>query len=604
MATDPHKVLRTVFGYTEFLPMQEPIIDAVLEGRDVLAVLPTGGGKSLCYQIPALVQERLAVVVSPLIALMRDQVQFLQGLGIDARVLNSSLDPAEWRENAAAARSGSVRLLYLAPETLASPRAEGMLAALEESRLVGLLAVDEAHCISEWGHDFRPEYRLLGGLRGRFPKASCLALTATATERVRDDIASALKLKSAKRFVAGFDRPNIRLEVRRRGQLIDQIVEAAPKGPGIVYCFSRARTEEMAAGLSKRGLPALPYHAGLPDEVRSENQDRFLEGKIRIITATTAFGMGIDKANVRFVMHADLPKSLEQYYQEVGRAGRDGEPALAVLFYSYADVRKIKSLLADKEGKEAEAAEESLAAMVRYADSDGCRRAALLAHFGEEYPKSDCGSCDVCLGTTDASLKQDVTVQAYKLLSCVKRTGERYGAGHVVDVLIGSNNDRVVGLGHDNLSTWGIGKEWEKGLWLDLARQLVRSGYLDRSQDWQVLSLTRKAVDALRDRLPIEAAVAPEKSGGHRSRRSAPAAAGPAAPEDPALGKALRALRKSLAAEGGIPPFMVFSDRTLRDLMAKRPADRSDLLRVYGMGEAKVEHYGARILAALHDPGE
>jgi ATP-dependent DNA helicase RecQ len=268
-------------------------------------------------------------------------------------------------------------------------------------------------------------------------------------------------------------------------------------------------------------------------------------------------------------------------------------------------VRKIKSLLADKEGKEAVAAEESLAAMVRYADSDGCRRAALLSHFGEAYPKPGCGSCDVCLGTTDASLKQDVTTQAYKLLSCVKRTGERYGAGHVVDVLIGSHNDRVVELGHDNLSTWGIGKEWEKGLWLDLARQLVRTGYLDRSPEWQVLSLTRKAVDAMREREPIEAAVAPEKSGGHHGRKSAPSAkdAGPAAPEDPALGKALRDLRKRLAAEGGIPPFMVFSDRTLRDLMAKRPASGTELLRVYGMGELKVEHYGARILEALRDSG-
>ena len=467
-------VLKEVFGYDEFRPLQEEIIEEVMAGQDLLAVMPTGGGKSLCYQVPALAMgssplgTALVVVVSPLIALMREQVAFLRGLGVEARVLNSTLSPEEWRDNSEAAAAGRLRLLYLAPETLGSGRAVDFL----ERTTIDLLAVDEAHCISEWGHDFRPEYRTLGSirkrLRGRSGRVPCLALTATATERVRVDIVAELGLRGSKVYVAGFDRPNIFLEVRRRARAVDQILELAeqsPEGSGIVYCFSRARAEGLAEDLSARGLSALPYHAGLPDQRRSSNQDSFIRDEVRVICATTAFGMGIDKPDVRFLVHADLPKSLEQYYQEVGRAGRDGLPARALLLFAYGDAMKIRALQSEKTGDEAIAAEAALRGMLRFAEASGCRRALLLAHFGESYvgaagargaqgsASSGCGACDICAGGGDSAAEEDVTTQAYKLLSCVKRTGERYGAGHVVDVLLGSRNERVLGLGHTELST-------------------------------------------------------------------------------------------------------------------------------------------------------
>ncbi|MDP3178656.1 MAG: ATP-dependent DNA helicase RecQ, partial [Spirochaetaceae bacterium] len=411
MSVKAREALREVFGYEGFRPLQEEIIDAVLSGDDALAVMPTGGGKSLCYQVPGLVMEArgegLVLVVSPLIALMREQVAFLRGLGARALLLNSTLTPEEWRANAEAARSGLASLLYMAPETLASPRFRELLPSLR----VGLLAVDEAHCISEWGHDFRPEYRMLGSLRASVRnadgRAPCLALTATATERVRRDIAGQLGLKARggathREFVAGFDRPNIQIEVRRRLKAVDQILDLAsnfPEGTGIVYCFSRARAEDLAESLSAKGLSALPYHAGLPAELRAANQDAFIRDQVRVIAATTAFGMGIDKPDVRFVVHADLPKSLEQYYQEIGRAGRDGLPAKALLLFGYGDAMKIRALLrADIDDAEDDdgspvgayergaAAETALEAMLRFAESPACRRAAILAHFGETYP--------------------------------------------------------------------------------------------------------------------------------------------------------------------------------------------------------------------------
>jgi ATP-dependent DNA helicase RecQ len=637
MSQRARAVLKEVFGYDEFRPLQERIIDAAEAGRDALAVMPTGGGKSLCYQVPALTLKGLVLVVSPLIALMREQVAFLNGLGIEARVLNSTLSPEEWRANAEAAASGRLRLLYLAPETLASSRAEEFLSRAE----VALLAVDEAHCISEWGHDFRPEYRILGEIRkrlkpvgysGEFAKANseakakpslvpCLALTATATEKVRVDIVQQLGLMAPEILVASFDRPNIFLEVRRRAKAVDQVLELAssfPEGSGIVYCFSRARAEAFAADLSERGLSALPYHAGLPDEQRASNQDRFIRDEVRVVCATTAFGMGIDKPDVRFLVHADLPKSLEQYYQEVGRAGRDALPSRALLLFAYSDAMKIRSLMAEREGAEALAAEASLRAMLRYAESWRCRRATLLEHFDEDYGQPSCGSCDVCSGapTGTAAAEEDVTTQAYKLLSCVKRTGERYGAGHVVDVLLGSRNERVLGLGHSELSTWGIGKEWARAQWLDLAAQLSRKGYLAKDEDFGVLSLTPKALAAFRDRSPIAAVPPPRPrpSKAEASRASAAGGAGaqvgaakavtypPGSPEA-AREAALRSLRRRLAEESHVPNYMIFSDRTLYDLVAKSPRDKASLLAVFGMGEVKADKFGHAILEAIAGTG-
>jgi ATP-dependent DNA helicase RecQ len=629
MQQTPREILKKVFGFEGFRPLQEEIIAAALAGRDVLAVMPTGGGKSLCYQVPALVGGGLVLVVSPLIALMRDQVAFLRECGVDARVLNSTLAPDEWRANAEAARRGQLSLLYLAPETITTQRVRELLDTLVSEGRLKLFAVDEAHCISEWGHDFRPDYRALGALRESLQGVPCLALTATATSRVRDDIRSELRLHAPLELVAGFDRPNIVLEVKRRGKVIDQLAALAGEYPGrsgIVYCFSRARAEEVASGLSERGVSALPYHAGLAPETRSRNQDLFIEDEVRVIAATTAFGMGIDKPDVRFVAHADLPKSLEQYYQELGRAGRDGLPARAVLFFGFGDVMKIRALLAngsrpgfdadeidDEDARALRTAnsEASLRSMVAYAETAGCRRVALLAHFGDRYPAETCGSCDVCLGLGEVLEEADATVQANKFLSCVKRTGERFGAGYVVDVLLGSKNERLLGLGHANLSTYGIGKEWTRSQWLDLSRQLLRKGYLAKDEEYGVLSLTPKAYDSFRDRPTIMAAIPPRgkkeaarQDAGARLKNAGPGlplGLGPGA-DDPSgerLALELRALRKRLAEEGRVPPYVIFSDRTLGELVARRPASSEALLDVFGLGPTKVERYGGAILATI-----
>jgi len=640
MERSPREVLKEVFGYEEFRPLQEAVIEAVIAGRDVLAVMPTGGGKSLCYQVPALAADGMALVVSPLIALMRDQVAFLRELGVDARVLNSTLSPLEWRENAEAARRGEVKLLYLAPETLSSGRSRELVADLAGSGRRLVLAVDEAHCISEWGHDFRPEYRALGALREALPGAPCLALTATATRKVREDIRSELRLGGALEFVASFDRPNIFLEARRRARVLEQLAELAasfPDGAGIVYCFSRARAEDIASGLSAMGIPSLPYHAGLPDEVRSRNQDAFIDDEVRVIAATTAFGMGIDKPDVRWVAHADLPKSLEQYYQEIGRAGRDGLPARALLLYSPADAMKIRSLLAKSAAESAAyvdveeeadpgpsavslAAEASLRAMMGYAEAASCRRSLILRHFGEEAGDRGrgCGSCDVCLGTAGTAATEDVTEQAHKFLSCAKRTGERYGAGHVADVLVGSRNERVLGLGHAELSTYGIGREWTKAQWMELARQLCLAGYLRRDEEYGVLSLTDKAYAAFRSKESIMGSVPPRGKGRKEAARApgsaglerqlalggaAMAGGGSGAAGAAELERNLRALRTRLAREGGVPPYMIFSDRTLYDLVAKRPRGKAELLGVFGLGTVKVGKFGRELLEVLASRG-
>ncbi len=634
MQRSPRQILKAVFGFDEFRPLQEEIIAAVLARRDVLAVMPTGGGKSLCYQVPALVDDAgggLVLVVSPLIALMRDQVAYMREFGVEARVLNSTLTPDEWRANAEAARRGELRLLYLAPETLTSARVRDLLDTLVTESRLRLFAVDEAHCISEWGHDFRPDYRALGALRQSLRGVPCLALTATATERVREDIRQELRLESPLELVAGFDRPNILLEVRRRAKVVDQLAALAKEYPGrsgIVYCFSRARAEEVARALSAMGVKALPYHAGLGPDTRSRNQDLFIDDEVQVIAATTAFGMGIDKPDVRFVAHADLPKSLEQYYQEVGRAGRDGLPARAVLFFGFGDVMKIRALLAlgdrgaweeygeGDEDPDAEAAraartanaEASLRSMLRYAEGSACRRATLLAHFGDSYPSGSCASCDICLGLGEKLEEVDLTLQAHKFLSCVKRTEERFGAGYVVDVLLGSKNERVLGLGHSKLSTWGIGKEWTRSQWLDLSRQLIKKGYLGKDEEYGVLSLTSKAYEAFRDKNAILAVLPPRGKKTAAEAQQVRAQKGEALPFGPAaagsgsgekLEQALRALRKRLAEEGRVPPYVIFSDRTLGELVALRPASGDALLEVFGLGPIKVERYGASILAAV-----
>ncbi len=629
------QILKTVFGYDSFRPLQRDVIDTVLSRRDTLAVMPTGGGKSICYQVPALIFPGLTIVLSPLIALMHDQVASLEQAGVRAAVLNSSLSREEWAKNARLVASLEAKLLYLAPESLATDRVRELLAGAR----VDCVTVDEAHCISDWGHDFRPEYRALASAREAFPDAVFLALTATASAHVRADIKKNLALASPAEFIASFDRPNIYLEVRPKKNPVHQILAflaERPRESGIVYCFSRKQVDDVAAELSSRGYAALPYHAGLADETRASNQERFLSDEAKIMVATIAFGMGINKPNVRFVIHFDLPKSLEQYYQEIGRAGRDGEDATALLLYSYGDTKKIQFFMEELSVHDTRAAETHLAAMTDYAQSRTCRRAALLKWFGEAYtprgeaytPRgeaytaSDASSyacCDVCdrAPAPDA----DVTVPAQKLLSCVARTGERYGAAYVIDVLLGSRQKRIVDNGHHRLSTWGIGKDVSKDDWFELSRLLVEAGYLAKSSDYGVLSLTRDARDALTDRSPILLPFAGALVGSLTSaltdipstgagdlgpgtgsalaRKQARLKKPVSSDADPALLSALRTLRRSLAEEASVPPFVVFSDKTLEELAVKRPATRDELLSVKGIGEVKADRYGEFIMRAI-----
>jgi len=625
----PASVLKSVFGYDTFRPLQEEIIAEVLAKRDTLAIMPTGGGKSLCYQVPALLFPGLTIVVSPLIALMQDQVSQLEAAGVEAIFLNSTLDRETWHANAVRVRAGEIKLLYLAPESLVTARVQELLAAVR----VDCVTIDEAHCISDWGHDFRPEYRALAEVRALFPHAVCLALTATATAQVRRDIKKNLKLESPAEFVASFNRANIYLEVRPKKNPVHQIldfIEERPGENGIIYCFSRKQVDDLTAELTSRGHSALPYHAGLSDVARKGNQEKFLRDQARIIVATVAFGMGINKPDVRFVIHFDLPKSPEQYYQEIGRAGRDGLPATALLFFSYGDTRKIRFFMEEKSASETKKAEAHLKAMTDYADARTCRRKILLNWFGEDYQKPDGAAvpgdansatpcCDVC--NTPPASDVDVTVPAQKFLSCVVRTGERYGTAYVVDILLGSRQKRIVDNGHHKLSTWGIGRELEKDDWFELARLLAEGGYLNKDDEYGVLALTRDARDALAERaiimLPFSPALA---SAGKKTASAGTADKGSSAggslkfpkkaarnagseldPKATLLLGALKGMRRSLAEAAAVPPYVIFSDRTLEDLAVKRPSNREDLLGVYGIGAVKADRYGDYIMQAIRE---
>ncbi|MCM1321252.1 MAG: DNA helicase RecQ [Bacteroides sp.] len=625
-------VLKQYFGYNSFRAGQEEIITSVLAGQDTLAVMPTGGGKSLCYQIPAMLFHGLTVVVSPLIALMQDQVAQLDAIGIPAVFLNSSLDKDTYRKNMEHVRDGSVKLLYVAPETLATERLRNLLCAVR----VDCLTIDEAHCISEWGHDFRPEYRQIIHLRELVPDAVCLALTATATVKVRRDIQRCLGMTSAdaaprrhsesgsrfKEFVSSFNRPNIYLEVvgktgagggKRAQQMLIEFIRSRKEQSGIVYCFSRRQVDELTAALCSSGIEALPYHAGLSDFARAENQTRFVRDDIPVIVATVAFGMGINKPNVRYVIHFDLPKSIEQYYQEIGRAGRDGDAARAVLFYSYADTRKIRFFFKDKTPEERAAAEQQLKAMTDYAECRTCRRAYLLAYFGESYPPNEQfktpqenGCCDVCDSLPAADT--DVTVPVQKLLSCIMRTNERYGAAYIIDVLLGSRRQRILDNGHNRLSTWGIGREYTRDDWFELVRLLTEAGFLRKSEEYGVLSLTRDAKDTLFARgsvylpfVPSEKRSVPQASFAPAQTAEKRGAAHLAANDEwgQAIFSELRKIRRKLADEAEVPPYVIFSDKTLEDAAVKKPAEKTELLNIYGIGAVKAEKYGEFICRAV-----
>ncbi len=587
----PATILKETFGYDTFRPLQREVIENVLARRDTLAVMPTGGGKSLCYQIPSLLFDGLTVVVSPLISLMKDQVEQLRAFGVPALFLNSSLAPQEYQENMDYVKRGEVKLLYVAPETLLTPRILSLLAGLK----VDCLTIDEAHCISEWGHDFRPEYRQLVEVRKRFPNAVCLALTATATSRVRQDIRSTLKFATANEFVASFNRENLYIEVVRKRDPITQTIEMLERykdQSGIVYCFSRKQVDELAAYLISRGYSARPYHAGLEDMDRKRNQEAFIRDDTQVIVATIAFGMGINKPNVRFVIHFDLPKSVEGYYQEIGRAGRDGLPAHCLLLYSYSDVAKLNYFIDQKEGEERRVAVQHLNAIVSYAeDETNCRRKPLLNYFGEAYTASNCSNCDNC--TSAPTALTDITIPAQKFLSCVKRADEKFGAGHIADILLGSKNEKVLRWGHDKLSTYNIGTELTHKQWMHLARQLTQMGYLKQEGEYHTLSLTVKALEALKKREPIfgvlQEAERVRKKAGKKEEVE----------YNHALFAILRQKRKEMADEAGVPPYVIFSDRTLTEMSAYYPQSVKSLLNISGVGQVKSQQYGDAFLEII-----
>ncbi len=587
----PEIILKSTFGYDSFRPLQREIIDNVLARRDSLAIMPTGGGKSLCYQIPALLFDGLTVVVSPLIALMKDQVEQMRAAGVPALFLNSTLSPEAYSDNMDCVRRGQTKLLYVAPETLLTPRILDLLAQVK----LDCLTIDEAHCISEWGHDFRPEYRQLAEVRCRYPEAVCLALTATATQRVRADISRSLGFSGPNEFVASFNRENLFIEVRPKRDGAAQLarfLKRFKEQSGIIYCFSRRQVNQLSAYLEECGCSVRPYHAGLDDGTRSRNQEAFIRDDVQIMVATIAFGMGINKSNVRFVVHYDLPKSIEGYYQEIGRSGRDGLPAHCLLLYSYGDAAKLKYFINQKEGDERMAAMQQLDAIVRYAENERkCRRKPLLAYFGEEFPVKHCGNCDNC--NAEPPVLEDITIPAQKFLSCVFRTSEGFGAVHVADVLLGSKNEKVLRFRHDTLSTYGIGKELTHKQWLHLARQLVQMGFLNQDNEYRTLSLTDTARAALKSRAKFFGQLQElEKRAKRKENRNE-------LEYDQVLFDLLRAKRKEVADAKGVPPYVIFSDPTLVEMAAYYPQSRQSLLEIAGVGQVKLEKFGDMFIEVI-----
>jgi ATP-dependent DNA helicase RecQ len=596
MPRQPTEVLRSVFGFDSFRGHQAEIIDHVTKGGDALVLMPTGGGKSLCYQIPALCRDGVAIVVSPLIALMRDQVEALRQLGVRAAALNSSIYAGEVARIEREMIAGQIDLVYVAPERLLTDQFLALLGRCKPA----LFAIDEAHCVSQWGHDFRPEYLQLTVLHERFPAVPRIALTATADAPTRRDIRERLDLGRGRVFVAGFDRPNIRYRVRlksdERGQLFE-FLEGHGGRSGIVYCLARKSTESIAAWLSERGRIALPYHAGLDKGVRDRHQDRFIKEEGIVVVATIAFGMGIDKPDVRFVAHLDLPKSLEAYYQETGRAGRDGLPAEAFMLYGLEDAIKMRQFIEGSEAPEAQKQIErrKLDALIGYCETAQCRRQVLLGYFGENLPKP-CGNCDTCL---DPAERFDGTELAQKALSCVYRTGERFGAVHMIDVLRGGDSEKIRKFGHDRLSTYGIGKDLSAAEWRSVFRQLVAAGLLAPDIQHGGLRLGPDCRAVLRGERRVELSRDSVRERRPRETRKAADAAGVAPPAAQSLFDALRTKRLALAKAQGVPPYVIFHDSTLLAMAETKPQDLEALARLPGIGEAKLRRYGAAFLGVI-----
>ena len=594
------ELLRNVYGYARFRGRQEEVIAAALAGEDALVLMPTGGGKSLCYQLPAMLRPGLGVVVSPLIALMQDQVAALKQLGVRSAFLNSTLSFQEQRGVQEDVANQSLDLLYLAPERLLQEETLALLANVP----LAVIAIDEAHCVSQWGHDFRQDYLGLNILRERFPGVPRMALTATADALTRREILARLELNGAKQFISGFDRPNIRYTVRAKADANAQLLaflEERRGEAGIVYAMTRKKVEATAQLLAERGFTALPYHAGLPAHERTEHQGRFLYEDGVVIVATIAFGMGIDKPDVRFVAHVDLPKSAEAYYQETGRAGRDGEPAEAWMVYGLQDVVRLRQMVDQSEaGEEHKRIERAkLDALLGWCEVTTCRRRALLEHFGDGLAE-DCGNCDICLTPPQT---WDGTEEAQKLLSCVYRTGQYFGAGHVIDVLRGKDTAKVQQRRHQNLSTFGIGADRSEVQWRSVLRQLLVQGHLHADAErYGALRLTAKSRPLLkgaeRIRLRQDAAAKPP-------RKTTPKPARDVAPENQGLWDKLRDLRRRLAEEAGVPPYVIFHDATLKEMVRVRPSSAEELLTLHGVGQTKLDRYGSAFLKALrvHEEG-
>lgn len=603
-STNAQRLLHDVFGYTTFRDAQQAIVEHVSSGGDALVLMPTGGGKSLCYQLPALLRDGVAIVVSPLIALMQNQVEALQQLGVQAAFLNSSLDAEAARKITGQLMRGALKILYVAPERLLMPNFLAQLEQVQAGPGIALFAIDEAHCVSQWGHDFRPEYRQLTVLHGRFPKVPRIALTATADAPTRSEIIERLALEGAQQFVSSFDRPNIKYRVTQKAnarQQLEAFLQAEhPHDAGIVYCLSRKKVEETAQWLKTRGWDALPYHAGLDTETRNVNQRRFLREEGVIMVATVAFGMGIDKPNVRFVIHLDLPKSMEGYYQETGRAGRDGLPADAWMTYGLGDVVSMRQMLdsgdAPEQRKRVE--RQKLDALLGFCESTACRHQTLLRYFGEAHA-GDCGQCDNCLQPVET---WDASQVAQMALSCVYRTGQRFGVVHLIDVLLGKSTEKVQQFNHQSLSTFGVGAAWTQAQWSGVFRQLVAGGFLESDiQAYGGLKLTESARPVLRGEQEVwlrrDSEVAKRKSS--KAERATRTKEGYANASDDPLWLLLKAKRMELAKEQGVPPYVIFHDSTLLEMLNQKPQTLDEMGRISGIGQAKLARYGNAFLQQL-----
>jgi ATP-dependent DNA helicase RecQ len=610
---DVKPALKRIFGFEHFRAGQEAVVHDALAGRDVLALMPTGGGKSLCFQLPALLQPGVTLVVSPLIALMQDQVRLLRDYDIPASFINSSLEPGEVSRRTSALLRGDFKLFYLAPERLLlSEFLDGPLRRLDEGVGINAFVIDEAHCVSEWGHDFRREYRQLSVLRRRHPQIPMLAFTATATPRVRGDIVAQLALRDPAIHVASFNRPNLFYQVRAKTKhsYAELLTQVRSGGAGIVYCLSRRRVDEVTLQLQSDGIRARPYHAGLDAVVRRDNQEAFIRDDVQVIVATIAFGMGINKPDVRWVAHFDLPKTLEGYYQESGRAGRDGDPARCILYFGGADIRTSEFLIQQKVDpdtgepleEEQRIARQQLRQVLNYAESTECRRAIQLRYLGEAF-SGPCGACDNCC---EPRILQDWSLEARQFMSCIARLaqrGQRFGAAQIIDILRGARNERVLSRAHDSLTVYGIGKHRSVEEWRGVARALLHQGLINETQDgYPVLSLNAQSGQVLREELAVRiaASVKPSRKRGvpeTGARASSTTAA--AGPDGEDLFERLRALRKRLADEHGVPPYVVFHDATLREMVARRPLTLEQFAELPGVGQAKLARYGEQFIATI-----